>query len=63
VYEDTKDVTVYRITDKKRKEKKQRPTKHIYKTKGQVTLKTDVNSGAPEGSVDHDPLVALVVLI
>jgi hypothetical protein len=45
---------------------KQRSTKHIYKGKGQVTrvpLKTGLNSGAPEWSVDPDPLVAPVVLI
>jgi hypothetical protein len=46
--------------------KKQRSTKHIYKVKGRVTrvpLKTGMNSGAPEWSVDPDPLVAPVVLI
>jgi flagellar hook assembly protein FlgD len=45
---------------------KQRSTKHIYKGKGQVTRvprKTGVNSGAPEWSVDPDPLVAPVVVI
>jgi hypothetical protein len=42
---------------------KQRSTKHIYKVKGRVPLKTGVNSGAPEWSVDPDPLVAPVVLI
>jgi uncharacterized protein YxeA len=53
-----------------RKEKvqkeKQQSTRHTYKAKGPVTgvpLKTGVNSGAPEGSIDPDPLVALVVLI
>jgi hypothetical protein len=45
---------------------KQLSTKHIYKGKGQVTrvpLKTGVNLGATEWSVDSDPLVAPVVLI
>ena len=45
---------------------KQRPKKHIYKAKGRVTrvsLKSWVDSAAAEGSVDPDPLVALVVLI
>jgi uncharacterized protein YxeA len=53
-----------------RKEKvqkeKQQSARHTYQAKGRVTrvpLKTGVNSGAPEGSVDPDPLVALVVLI
>jgi hypothetical protein len=53
-----------------RKEKvqkgKQQSTRHTYKAKGPVTefpLKTGVNSSAPEGSIDPDPLVALVVLI
>ena len=43
---------------------KQQSTRHTYKAKGRVTgvpLKTGVNSGAPEGSVDPDPLVTLVV--
>jgi hypothetical protein len=45
---------------------KQWSTKHIYKAKGRVTwlhIKTGVNSGAAERSVDPDPLVAPVVLI
>ena len=45
---------------------KQRSTKHIYKVKARVTrvsLKTGVNSGVPEWSVDPYPLVAPVVLI
>jgi hypothetical protein len=45
---------------------KQRSKKHIYKAKGRVTrvsLKSWVDSGAEEGSVDPDPLVAPVVLI
>jgi hypothetical protein len=45
---------------------KQRSTKHIYKGKCQATqvpLKTGLNSGAPEWSVDPDPLVAPIVLI
>ena len=53
-----------------RKEKvqkeKQRSTKHTYIAKGRVTgapLKSGVNSGAPERSVDPDSLVAPVVLI
>jgi hypothetical protein len=43
---------------------KQRSKKHIYKAKGRetrVSLKSWVNSGAAEGSVDPDPLVAPVV--
>ena len=42
---------------------KQRSTKHTYIAKGRVTLKSGVNSGAPERSVDPDSLVAPVVLI
>ena len=45
---------------------KQRSKKHIYKAKGRVarvSLKSWVNSGAAEWSVDPDPLVAPVVLI
>ena len=45
---------------------KQRSKKHIYKAKVRVTrvsLKSWVDSGAEEGSVDPDPLVAPVVLI
>ena len=45
---------------------KQRSKKHIYKAKGRetrVSLKSWVNSGAAEGYVDPDPLVAPVVLI
>ena len=64
--------SVYQRTDntmakrKKVQKEKQQSIRHTYKAKGRVTgvpLKTEVNSGAPEGSVDHDPLVALVVLI
>jgi hypothetical protein len=62
---------VYQRTDntmaeRKSTEGKQQYTRHTYKAKGPVTgvpLKTGVNSGAPEGSIDPDPLVALVVLI
>ena len=57
-------------TSQWRKEKvqkeKQWSTKHIYKAKGRVTgvhIKTELNSGATEGSVDPDTLVAPVVLI
>jgi hypothetical protein len=45
---------------------KQRSKKHIYKAKGRdtrVSLKSGVNWGAAEGSIDPDPLVAPVVLI
>jgi hypothetical protein len=51
---------------KKIQKEKQQSTRNTYKAKDPVTrlpLKTGVNSGAPEGSVDPDPLVALVVLI
>ena len=57
--------SVYQRTDRIQKEKQQ-STRNTYTAKGLVTglpLKTGVNSGAPEGSVDPDPLVALVVLI
>jgi hypothetical protein len=50
---------------KKVQKEKQRSTKHTYIAKGRVTrapLKSGVNSGAPEGSVDPDSLVAPVVL-
>ena len=46
----------------KRTKQKQRSTRHTYKAKDRVTvvpLKTGVNSVAPEGSVNPDPLVAL----
>ena len=64
--------SVYQRTDstmvkrKKIQKEKQQSTRNTYKAKGPVTglpLKTGVNSGAPEGSVDPDPLLALVVLI
>jgi len=42
---------------------KQRSTKHTYKTKDQVTLKTGVNSGSPEGLAVPAPLEVPVVLI
>ena len=64
--------SVYQRTDntmakrKKVQKEKQQSTRQIYKAKGRVKgvpLKTGENSGAPEGSVDPDPLVALVMLI
>ena len=51
---------------KKGEKDKQRSTKHPHKTKDRVTrtsLKTGVNSGAPEGLAVPAPLVAPVVLI
>ena len=51
---------------KKGQKENQQSTRHTYKAKGRVAgvpLKNGVNSGAPEGSVYPDPLVALVVLI
>ena len=50
----------------KEQKEKQQSTRLTYKAKGRVPgvpIKTGVNSGAPEGSVDPDPLVPLVVLI
>ena len=52
--------------EEKVQKEKQWSTKHIYKAKGRVTvvhIKTELNSGTTEGSVDPDPLVAPVVLI
>ena len=51
---------------KKVQKEKQQSTRQIYKANGRVKgvpLKTGENSGAPEGSVDPDPLVVPVVLI
>jgi hypothetical protein len=65
-------VSVYRRTDNtmaKRKnvqKEKQPSTKHTYEAKVRVTripLKTEVNSGAPEGPADPAPLVVPVVLM
>ena len=60
-----KEQTIQWGKEKVQKEKQQ-SARHTYQAKGRVTrvpLKTGVNSGAPEASVDPDPLVALVVLI
>jgi hypothetical protein len=54
------------MAKRKVQKEKQQFARHTYQAKGRVTrvpLKIGVNSGAPEGSVDPDPLVALVVLI
>ena len=49
-----------------RKEKvqkeKQQSARHTYQAKGRVT-RVPLKTGSPEGSVDPNPLVALVVLI
>ena len=64
--------SIYQRTDntmakrKKVQKEKHQSTRHTYKAKDRVTgvpIKTGMNSGAPEGSVHPDPLVALVVLI
>jgi hypothetical protein len=60
-----KEQTIQWRKEKVQKEK-QRSTKHIYKSKGQVTrvpLKTRVIPGVPEGSVDPASLVTTVVSI
>ena len=54
------------MAKRKVQKEKQQSTIHTYKAKGPVTgvpIKTGVNACAPEGSVDPDPLVALIVLI
>ena len=54
------------MANRKSTKEKQRSTKHTYRTKGRVTrvpLKTGVNKGAPEGSVDPAQLVTPVVFI
>jgi hypothetical protein len=54
------------MAKRKVQKEKQRSTKQPYTAKGRVTrvpLKTGMNSGAPEWSLDPDPLVVPVVLI